>query len=300
MGRRRYGQSLILIDDTPIFLLAAILLTGPFLRGDQPDPAEILRRVEAAYHALDTYQSEGRVGVEMEHGGRPIRLETRFTIRLQKPRSYLITWESQLPVQQSGAVWSSGQQPYLFMSGVGAYSKLPEDEIALAAATGISGGVANTIPSLFFETEHDHHSTPFDRLLEPRLEGVEEVYGIPCYRISSPSELSRQETFWISVDGYLLVKYARALEVVGGKTAIPVWTDRELDRSLEAMGLELTEENRTRSRARMQEAAEQMERTQLTGTTTELHLNISHPVLGAVDFEFNPPEGIPERRSLFD
>jgi hypothetical protein len=281
------------------FLLAAILLTGALLRGDQPDPFEILRRVDAAYHALDTYQSAGRVVVDIKHEGRPIRLETMFSIRLQKPRSYLITWESQLPVQQSGAVWSSGQQPYLFMSGVGAYSKLPDDEIALAAATGISGGVANTIPSLFFETEHNH-STPFDRLIDPRLEGVEVVHGIPCYRISSPSELSRQETFWISVDGYLMVKYARALEVAGGKTAIPVWTDKELDRSLEAMGLELTEENRTRSRARMLEAAEQMERTQLTGTTTELHLTISHPVFGPADFEFDLPEGILEKRSLFD
>jgi hypothetical protein len=281
------------------FFLTTILITSSLFAADRPDPVEILRRVDAAYHALDTYQSEGRVVVEMEHDGRPVRLETMFSIRLQRPRSYLITWESQAPVQQKGAVWSSGQQPYLFMSAVGAYSKLPEDEIALAAATGISGGAANTIPSLFFETEHDH-ATPFDRLIQPRLEGVEEVDGSLCYRISSPSELSREETFWVSVESYLLVKYARALEVPGGKLVSPVWADQELDQSLQAMGLELTEENRARSRERMRVAAEQMSSIRLTGTTTELHLDISHPPLTPADFEFDVPKGMLERRSLFD
>ena len=79
--------------------------------------------------------------------------ETSFSILLKKPNLYLISWtQKNMPMAgmtQGGAVWSDGTQPYLYMGVMNAYSKMGSDEMALASATGISGGAANTIPSLF-------------------------------------------------------------------------------------------------------------------------------------------------------
>ncbi len=93
-----------------------------------------------------------------------------------------------------GAVWSDGSQPYLFMGMMKAYSKMKSDEWALSSATGISGGVAATIPLLFFD-DPKLQTGCLAQLAQSQLELSEKVNGDDCYVLSGASETSLKETY---------------------------------------------------------------------------------------------------------
>jgi hypothetical protein len=221
-------------------------------------------------------------------------METSFAIKMKKPNMYLITWEQKvLPnFTQSGAVWDDGTQPYLYMGATKSYSKFTSDEMALGGATGVSGGAANTIPSLVLSV-YQTNATPFSRLKEPKLEGSEQVADDDCYVISGSSIISQKEKFWISKTDYLIRKYARDFERPGGGAfKMPEFTDAQLKASLKAMGQEDTEENREKMRKTMQQGADAAKSANLKGISTELHEKVSSPKLSKDDFEFKVPEGV--------
>jgi hypothetical protein len=109
---------------------------------------------------------------------------------------------------QSGTVWSDGTQPYLYMGTLHAYSKMSSDEIAVAGATGVSGGAAMTIPSLFLPVLEKY--ALFSRLKDPKLEKTERVGDEDCYVVSGTSAISTKETFWISKSKLVLSLLPRA------------------------------------------------------------------------------------------
>src|SRR6266404_3502832 len=132
----------------------AVTLTGTLCFGEETDPGEILKKVIATYDSLAAYSSEGTIVSDADTAAGKMKIESSFSIKLKKPNLYLIQWDqknSMMPaMSQAGAVWNQGAQPYLYMGVTKAYSKMTTDEMALASATGISGGAAFTIPSLFF------------------------------------------------------------------------------------------------------------------------------------------------------
>ena len=73
----------------------------------------------AAYDSMQTYKAKGTIASEMESGGIKMSTNTEFSIVLKKPNLYLISWtqnNTAMPgMMQSGAVWSDGTQPYLYM-----------------------------------------------------------------------------------------------------------------------------------------------------------------------------------------
>src|ERR1041385_3528253 len=129
---------------------------------------------------MDTYSAEGKIVSDIDNAGVKLNTETTFSIKLKKPNLYLIVWDQRVPMTfnlpQSGAVWNNGTGPYLYMGGKRAYSKMGSDEIALGAATGISGGAAFTIPSLFLSVFKEQRD-PFARLVDPKLTGSEQIDG---------------------------------------------------------------------------------------------------------------------------
>jgi outer membrane lipoprotein-sorting protein len=126
----------------------ASLLTATSF-GDNITPNDILKRVDATYKSMQTYKAEGTITSDIDTGGMKMNMVTSFSILLKKPNLYLISWtQKNMPMPgmvQSGAVWSDGTQPYLYMGMMNAYSKITTDEMALGSATGISGGAAFTI-----------------------------------------------------------------------------------------------------------------------------------------------------------
>jgi hypothetical protein len=198
----------------------------------------------------------------------------------------------------SGAVWNDGTQPYLYMGMMHAYSKMTSDESALGGATGISGGAAFTIPSLFLSVLKERPD-PFIRLKDPKIKKTEEFGGEDCYVLTAASAISKEETFWISKTSYLIRKYYRSLEPPEGGIVIPEITDEQLEEAVKGMGLEVTEESKKNVKEMMEGSRTTLENIKLQGSSTELYAIASSPELKKSDFMFALPKGTVLKDSLF-
>jgi hypothetical protein len=229
-------------------------------------------------------------------------METSFSILLKKPNQYLISWTQRnalMPgMAQSGAVWSDGTQPYLYMGAMNAHSRMSSDELALASATGISGGAAFTIPSLFLSAFKEQ-PPPFSRLIDPKIEKSEKVGEEECYVIGGASPISKKEAIWISKTSYLIKKYYCSLEPHEGGMTIPEMTDEQLEEALKGMGQKVTEESKQKMKEMMEKSKDVFKTGLLNGSSTELHADISTPDATAIDFQFTPPKDSVLKDSLF-
>ena len=285
-----------------LFAFAILVMLSVHGCAEDRTPSEIFEKIKAAYKSMDTYKSQGTITSNIDTGGMKVNTETTFSIILKKPNLYLTSWTQKnmtMPdMPQSGAVWSDGAQPYLYMGGMNAYSKMGSDELALGSATGISGGAAYTIPSLFlfvFKGQPD----PFSRLKDPQIEKTEKVRKEDCYVISGSSSISKKETFWVSKTSYMIKKYDRSLEPPEGGVAMPEMTDEQLEEAIKSMGQEVTEGSKQKMRAMMQSSKDVLNTAHMKGSSTELHAEISSPKMNPKDFQFALPEGIVLKDSLF-
>ena len=286
-----------------VVLVALVLIVSTIVFSEEIEPTAIFKEVTAKYKSMQTYKAEGTIVSDIDSGGMKMNMETSFSIVLKKPNLYLVSWtQKNMPMPsmaQSGAVWNAGDQPYLYMGITNAYAKMGSDELALGGATGISGGAAFTIPFLFLPV-FKGQGPLFSRLIEPKLEKIENIEGEECYVISGTSAISKKETFWISKTKHLLVKNRRSLEPPEGGIVIPAITDEQLEEAVKGMGLKVTEESKEKMKNMMKMSEDTMKLAKLKGTSTELHVKISTPELSKKDFEFTVPKGTILKESLFE
>jgi len=272
-------------------------LIGTVCFAEDTEPSAIFKKVIAAYDSMETYSSEGTIISDVDSDVGKMKSETSFSMKLKKPNLYLIEWDqknSMMPaMSQAGAVWKQGPQPYLYMGVTKAYSKMNADDMALGSATGISGGAAFTIPSLFLSVFKGQPAT-FSGLVAPQLTGNEQVDGEECYVVSGSSPRSRKETFWISKKAYLIRKYSRSLEAPEGGLKVPKVTDRDLEEAARATG-----QDKEAMRRIMKQAEETTKTAKLKGTSTEFHGKIRTPKLAEDDFVFKVPVGVVLKDSIF-
>jgi hypothetical protein len=283
----------------PLFIWVIIALAPIVSSAEETDPKAILEKVTSAYKALDTYSDEGKITSEIDSGQGKMTLETSFSIKLKKPNLYVITWKQAnalMPaMSQAGTVWNAGDQPYLYMSITKAYSKMKDDEIALASATGVSGGAAFTIPSLFFSSLKKYE--PFARLTSTKLVGTEAVDGEECYLIEGISSISKSEKYWIAKDSSLIKKFSRSFEPPEGGTVFPQATEEQLEQAVKGLGQKVTEERKAAMRKMLKQA--QAATSNLKGDSTEVHSKITTSPLEEKDFEFAVPKDAVLKDSLF-
>lgn len=285
-----------------LFVSCFVMMLGTYGCAQDTDPNEIFDKVVSTYKSMQTYKAQGTILSEIDIGGMKRNTETSFSIFLKKPNLYLISWtQKNMPMPgmaQSGAVWSDGTQPYLYMGMMNAYSTMSSDDLALGAATGISGGAAFTIPSLFLSAFKEQPA-PFSRLKDPKIEKTAKVGEEDCYVISGASTISKMETFWISKSRYVIMKYSRSLEPPDGGLAMPQMTDEELEEAIKGMGQEVTRESKQRMREMMKRSTDVLKAGKMKGSSTELHAEISSPELSKIVFQFALPEGTVLKESLF-
>lgn len=266
-------------------------------------PSEILKKVEAAYESMATFKATGEVKLDMEVDGSKQNTKTSFSILLEKPNRYLISWrQDDFPIprmNQTGSVWSDGTQPFLYMSGLNAYSKVAGDDMAIASATGISGGIAFTIPALFLSVFKEHPA-PFSRLKDVKLVASEKIEGDDCYVLSGSSDVSKEESFWISKSNFLIRQYRHSLEAPEGGRGISEMDDAQLEESIKALGREVTKESKQEMKRLIEQSEELFAMTKIKGTSTEIYREVSSPMLKREDFEFDLPAGVILKESLFD
>ncbi|NQU43315.1 DUF2092 domain-containing protein [bacterium] len=263
--------------------------------GQKESAQEILNRVVANYQSMETFQSEGTINVDMKMNGKAVKVSTSFSMRLKKPNMYLISWEQKneamealgVSMKNNGFVWSDGSQPFLYMGIRGFYTKMDSDAMALGAATGISGGAANTVPALFFPFEG--FPSGLGRVKNPKVVKTEKIDGEECHVIEGDSEIYRGETFWVSKSRNVILKYSHTMEISGQVQGAAKMTDDQIEESLKAMGEEVTEEKKENMRQMMDKAGEALKNMGMSGSSVEVHTNISSPELGEGDFQPDLP-----------
>lgn len=263
---------------------------------------DIFAKVIAKYQSMNTFKAEGTAISDIDTAQVKVKVTTSFSMAIKKPNQYLITWSQVNNIQPSkqvlGAVWSDGTQPFLYMGAMDAYTKMNSDETAIGGATGVSGGVAYTVPSMMLSA-FEGSASPFDQLENPSLETTQTIADDPCYVISGSSIISKKETFWISKSNYLIRKYSRSLEPSTSAQSFPEFTEEQLNESAKAMGMEATEENRTKIKEMMTASRETLKKAKLNGTMTEIYTSVSSPTLNKEDFAYSPPTTAQRNDALF-
>jgi len=284
------------------FVFAVVMILGTSGLAEDMTPGKIFEKVKAAYKSLETYKAQGTITSDIDTGGRKMKIDTSFSMILKKPNRYIISWTQKNMTgsgsSQSGAVWSNGTQPYLYMGIMNAYSKMTSDELALAGATGISGGAAFTIPSLFLSAFKEQPA-PFSRLEDLKIEMTEKVGEEDCFVISGSSAISKKEAFWISKKSYLIKRFVRSLEPPAGGRQMPEMTDEQLEEAIKGMGQAVTEESKQKMREMMKQSKDLLKTAPMKGSSTETHANVSSPKLKIEDFRFALPAGTVLKESLF-
>ena len=148
---------------------------------------------------------------------KPIRVEIEFSAVLGRPDFYRVEWENKAgPAGVKGAVWSSGGGDFLSIAKT-KYTKMESRELALASATGISGGAAGSIPAIFFKDP----SSPLN-LLKTATRGEDAtVEGEDCYVLNGDA-MGMKVILWVT-KGTFLIKQKQMVLV--GKSTMPEVSD---------------------------------------------------------------------------
>jgi hypothetical protein len=212
----------LIVGASLMFLLA----TGPsqILRAQddshqQLTKEQIFQKSKTAYAALTSYSDEG-TSIATLNG---LTITRSFSIRMNRPNLYRIAWQdiftdpADAPLNRSMVVWSSGNGDFLDTGfGKGAVKK-ESLEMALAGATGISGGAAGEIPAAFFNTQW---ANPFCCLAKGLMQQAGERVGdTDCYVFTGGTE-DNTRTIWIGEQDFLIRQIRNITTAAGMKAAI--------------------------------------------------------------------------------
>jgi len=221
---------------TTLLLSVLLISTCQPAEAQAPDAAQIFRDVQSKYASLQSYSAVGEVVsvVTTETTGPSQQIRHTFTIKLARPQMYRIDWEQNNQFfSNKGSVWSDGESRYVTLAGQ--TSQPANTQTALAMATGVSGGAANTIPAIFLDLPSSGLSRNANGVV---LKGEERIDGDDCYVIKSTAG-NTDSTYWISKDTKLIRQVRRDSS---GNFNPPEMTDDLARQTLRSMGRPVTDE----------------------------------------------------------
>jgi outer membrane lipoprotein-sorting protein len=194
----------------PLGITAGILLAGGLATvvlssdgaGGGLSTAEIFKKAQDKYASLTSYSDEG-TSVATLNG---TTITTAFTIKMARPNAYRIQWEqtqetaSSITKTKPQSVWSAGEGDFLDMLGQDPKEQ-KSMELALAAATGISGNAAASIPGTFFQMNWGNLLGA--SVAEQKQQADEKVGDVDCCVFSSDTKGGAQ-TLWIGRQDFLI------------------------------------------------------------------------------------------------
>jgi hypothetical protein len=220
---------------------------------------------------------------------KPARAESQFSLKLGRPGFYRVEWANKAgPVAMKGAVWSAGDGDFIWL-GRASYTKMGSRELALASATGVSGGVAGTLPAIFFQDQ----ASPLNFFKHATRGEDKTVDGEECYALNG-NALGMKVTLWVT-KGAFLIKQKQT--VLAGASEVPEPSEAAMEEGLSKMG-NLTPEQKAQAKAAMKNMKPML--AQMKGTVTETYRNIeTNPPLKKEDFNYKLPAGASLSKSLF-
>jgi hypothetical protein len=229
-------------NTTPLLLLFGF---SQMAAAQPQDAKQLLRDVQAKYASLQSYSDVGETratitttpvstgGTSATAAAKPQESRTKFTIQLARPQMYRIEWDASTDFFSSkGSAWSDGGSHFVRLAGE---TNRPQDtETALAMATGVSGGAANTIPSIFLDLE----TNGIKSAENPVMGGEEAIEGEDCFVVKVHRDHIDQ-TFWISKASKLIRQEKMDFS---GAFAPEELSHDDAKKVLESMGRTVTED----------------------------------------------------------
>ncbi len=283
-------------------IFALFCTTGIFGQDAKPDPKAIVDQALEAYQSLDTLRVSGEAFADMKMAQGNFKMRNSFTMRLGRPDKFLVSWKpkDEMPMMPSGAVWNAGDGPFLFMGSGNVYTPMSDNTMAIAAATGVSTGAANTMPSLFFAGTDGFAPGVLTMLKDYQYSGEETLGNEACHVVTASSSVSKAHTLWISKDRHILLKHQYAMGGENSPDADQVFDEKKIKDSAEGLG------GGEEGEALADEAAEAAKATAaamkdmdiLMGEVyTDVELN---PQLTEDDFSYAVPADATKKESFFD
>jgi DNA-directed RNA polymerase subunit RPC12/RpoP len=281
-----------------------------------PNATEIMQKVAEQYGSLTNLSASGTAvslmdmskvapknlpGMNQMPGGakntkavqqalsKPIRSESAISVKMGRPNLYLVEWDGTAgPVAMKGAVWCAGEGDYLSTDKT-KYTRMDSRELALASATGVSGGAAGTLPSIFFNGQ----SGVLSLVQKSSRAADETVDGEDCYVVKGDA-MGMSVALWITKTNFLL---KQKQIVLGGKTRMPDMNDGQMEEGLKKLG-NLSPAQKAQAKAAMKNMKPMLAQTKGTMTETYRDLEINQPVK-TEDFKHDMPAGAKLSASLF-
>lgn len=230
---------------------------------------------------MQSYSSTGVITSDMSipNVGRE-EAHYSFSIRLARPQLYRIEWEQSEPnMVAKGVVWSAGDGNFVTVPGQASPLRPKDLSTALSMATGVSGGAAATLPSLFFGLGYDKVKGLRGATFGP----VGNIEGDPCYVIKENSG-PVGVTMWISKKSKLVRQIRNDFN---GPMNFPKMTDEGLKKVLQSMGQEPTAAAIERMKAQMDNA-----RTMMSSGVTGFSIEVQRQIV--VNATFRKADFIPQ------
>ena len=193
------------IKSALILVTAAWLMGGPAgmaQAGDKPaelSAADILKQAALKYASLTGYRDEGTTVATL---GSITASSYSFTINLARTNLYQIVWrqadEFYIP---KGVVWSAGDGNFLWLGKTFTPRKCKDMELAIASATGISGGAAASVPGTFFNLKWGNQLGAASANAQRKAD--EKLGEVDCYVLTHGAD-GRTNTLWIGKSDWLI------------------------------------------------------------------------------------------------
>lgn len=229
--------------------------------------AGILKQSQAKYASLASYSDEGTAIATM---GLVTAANYSFTLKLARTNLYQVTWRQGDDLfMPKGAVWSAGDGDFLWMGKGFKPRKESNMTMALASATGISGGAAACIPGTFFKTSWGDQLGAAMKAATRKANA--KIGGIDCY-VLAHDEGGRTNTLWIGKQDFLIHQIENDTSGAAMKAMLEEQAKKspQIRASLEAAGSQFSQDIKS----------------------VETHQNIViNPPLTKADFDFQAPAG---------
>ena len=171
---------------------------------------EILDKTVSVYASCSSYADTGEV--------KDVFLKTQrqvlrpFSTAFVRPSQFRFEFEDNNGLRSDYVVWQSGPSVRNWWSVKPEIRSFETLALALASATGVSGGSAVQVPSMLFGDLHDSHL--IQTLSELVLTGEEKIGERPAYKIKGMAGQDHEMTIWIDEESFLLLKTLEIRQLV--------------------------------------------------------------------------------------
>jgi outer membrane lipoprotein-sorting protein len=163
-----------------------------------------MRQVVAAYHSLSSYSDRGTSIVRLAGNNAVYRIDLETVFKRPNKLRFACTMESSRTpgYKQRGIIWSDGTTAWaLYSFHNNKLERKKNLDLAIASASGVSWGVAHTIPRLLTDEVTGVRLDEVNRL---RIVGNETVDGVDCFVLVGYFASGEECKLWIGHGDYLI------------------------------------------------------------------------------------------------